>query len=76
MGPSQGKTSNLNGVRIVAAMTGRPSAWSGDTPRPFVRPVPMGQLAGRRLRRSGTPLDGWHRAHGAHMKEAGTGCAP
>jgi len=78
MGPSQGKTSNMNGVRIVAGITGQAVGTIGTTtPRPFVHPVLMGQLAGRRLRRVWrTPLHDWHLAHGAHMKEAGAWLRP
>ncbi|MEQ8663705.1 MAG: aminomethyltransferase, partial [Gammaproteobacteria bacterium] len=78
MGPSQGKLSNVNGIRILAELTGRDiGAVGATTPRPFVHPVPMVALAGRRLRRSWrTPLDPWHRAHGALMHEAGTWLRP
>ena len=74
MGPSQGKHANVNGLRILAELTGQDiGAVGATTPRPFVHPVPLAALAGRRLRRAWrTPLDGWHRAHGGVMHEAGT----
>ncbi|MEQ8496974.1 MAG: glycine cleavage T C-terminal barrel domain-containing protein, partial [Gammaproteobacteria bacterium] len=78
MGPSQGKLSNVNGIRVLAELTGRDiDAVGATTPRPFVHPVPMAALAGRRLRRAWrTPLDAWHRAHGGIMQEAGTWLRP
>ncbi|MEX2482316.1 MAG: glycine cleavage T C-terminal barrel domain-containing protein [Gammaproteobacteria bacterium] len=78
MGPSQGKTSNMNGLRIVAGLTGQSvGAVGATTPRPFVYPVPMAQLAGRRLRRVWrTPLHDWHVGQAAQMKEAGTWLRP
>ena len=74
MGPSQGKHANVNGLRILAELTGQEIGVVGaTTPRPFVHPVPLAALAGRRLRRVWrTPLDAWHRAHGGVMHEAGT----
>lgn len=78
MGPSQGKTSNMNGLRIVAGLTGQTvGALGATTPRPFVYPVPMAQLAGRRLRRVWrTPLHDWHIGRAAQMNEAGTWLRP
>ncbi len=78
MGPSQGKLSNMNGVRILAHLRGSDvNAIGVTTTRPFTYPVPMGILAGRRLRRQWhTPMDELHRAHGADMGEAGTWLRP
>ncbi|MGE0483540.1 MAG: 2Fe-2S iron-sulfur cluster-binding protein [Gammaproteobacteria bacterium] len=78
MGPSQGKVSNVNGIRLLAAARNSTVADIGiTTPRPFVQPVPLAALAGRRLRHAArTPLDAWHRAAGAHMKEAGAWLRP
>ena len=73
MGPSQGKLSNLNGIRIVAEFNRQPVGNVGTvTPRPFVYPVPIGKLAGRRIRRERrTSLDDYHRNQRADIKENG-----
>lgn len=78
MGPSQGKTSNMNGLRILARHTGRPvGAVGATTPRPFTHPVPIAALAGRRVRRCWrTPIHAWHAANGADLREAGTWLRP
>lgn len=78
MGPSQGKTSNMNGVRILAHLTDRDVGSVGvTTPRPFVQPVSMAKLAGRRHRRQWlTPLHAWHVAAGARMMESGAWLRP
>ena len=50
MGPSQGKHSNMNGLRILARLTGKsPQEVGTTTARPFYHPVPMSHLAGPRL---------------------------
>ena len=73
MGPSQGKISNMNAVRIVARLNGASIDETGSTTaRPFYQPVPIGHLAGRRfhpMRR--TPIHQWHADHGAHFYHAG-----
>ena len=73
MGPSQGKTSNMNGVRFIAHKCGRDvDAIGVSTPRPFYHPVAMGALAGRRLRREWhTPMHESHLARGAEMMDTG-----
>lgn len=73
MGPSQGKLSNMNGVRYLARHQGRDvDAVGTTTTRPFWQPVTMGALAGRRLRRERmTPLHAFHVAAGADMMDAG-----
>ena len=73
MGPSQGKGSNMNGVRFVAHQRQREvDAIGVTTPRPFYHPVPMGTLAGRRLRREWhTPMHEYHLAQGADMMDTG-----
>jgi sarcosine oxidase, subunit alpha len=67
MGPSQGKHSNLNALRILAA-------WRGDamgahaltTSRPMFHPVPMAHLAGRGfMPERKTPMDADHARLGA-----------
>jgi len=78
MGPSQGKLSNMNAVRILARLNGRTINETGTTTsRPFHQPVPLGQLAGRRLRPiRRTPLHSWHVAAGAKMVHAGDWLRP
>lgn len=78
MGPSQGKTSNMNGVRILAELNNKAVGAIGvTTPRPFTHPVPIGRLAGRRMRRQWcTPLHSFHAAAHADLQEAGTWLRP
>lgn len=48
MGPSQGKHSSMNALRILAHYTGRAPGETGTTTaRPFFHPVPLAILAGR-----------------------------
>ncbi|HEY0301432.1 MAG TPA: FAD-dependent oxidoreductase, partial [Rhizomicrobium sp.] len=77
MAPDQGKTANVNGLAIMAGLTGRDIAQSGTVrPRfPFV-PMSIGAFAGeargslyRPFRQ--TPLHAWHAAHGAAFEEYG-----
>jgi sarcosine oxidase subunit alpha len=67
MGPSQGKHSNMNALRILAKVRGEPIESLGPTTaRPMFHPVPLSHLAGRGFtpgRR--TPLDSHHEALGA-----------
>ncbi len=78
MGPSQGKLSNMNAVRILARLNGTSINETGSTTsRPFHQPVPIGHLAGRRfhpLRR--TPVHDWHVNAGAEMTHAGAWLRP
>ena len=73
MGPSQGKHSNTNGIRIVARLMNRTVAETGAiTSRPFFHPVPMGILGGRSFhptRRS--PVHRRHEELGAVFMRAG-----
>ena len=73
MGPSQGKHSNLNGLRILAQVRGESIEHHAlSTARPMFHPVPMYQLAGRGFtpeRR--TALDADHEARGAVWMPAG-----
>lgn len=73
MGPSQGKHSNMNALRILARLTGKePQQVGTTTARPFFHPVPMGLLSGRGFtpeRR--TPLHARHAALGARWIPAG-----
>jgi sarcosine oxidase, subunit alpha len=73
MGPSQGKHSNMNAIRILAKIRGLPVEKIGTTTsRPFFHPTPIGHLAGRgfhphRL----TSLHAWHAAHGGEFTDVG-----
>lgn len=78
MGPTQGKLSNVNAVRILARLNGASINETGTTTsRPFHQPVPIGHLAGRRfhpLRR--TPIHKWHLGANADMAHAGVWLRP
>jgi sarcosine oxidase subunit alpha len=73
MGPSQGKHSNMNALRILARVRGVGLEQLGlTTARPMYHPVPMKLLAGRSFypeRR--TPIDAQHGALGAVWMPAG-----
>jgi len=75
MGPSQGKLSNQNAVRILARLNGKTIDQTGTTTsRPFHHPVSIEHLAGRRfhpLRR--TPMHSWHADNGASFFHVGGG---
>jgi len=78
MGPSQGKHSNMNAVRLLAHILGQPIGDVGTTTaRPFFHPVPLGHLAGRGfhpVRR--TALHSRHEKLGAAFMEAGVWLRP
>src|SRR5579863_2716887 len=73
MGPSQGKHSHMNALRILARYRGVGVEQLGlTTARPMYHPVPLKLLAGRSFypeRR--TPVDGLHAALGAVWMPAG-----
>lgn len=73
MGPSQGKHSNINALRILARIRGAsPEAIGTTTARPMFHPVPLAHLAGRGFtpeRR--TALDAEHVSLGAVWMPAG-----
>jgi sarcosine oxidase, subunit alpha len=73
MGPSQGKHSNMNAIRILARIRQLPVERIGTTTaRPFFHPTPIGHLAGRGLHPHRlTTLHGWHEAHGAEFTDVG-----
>ena len=73
MGPSQGKHSNMNAIRVLAKLRDEPIAKVGSTTaRPFFHPVPLGHLAGRTFHpERRTPLHDWHTAHGATFTTVG-----
>ncbi|HEX9451518.1 MAG TPA: glycine cleavage T C-terminal barrel domain-containing protein [Burkholderiales bacterium] len=78
MGPSQGKHSNMNAIRILAKLLHKsPGEVGSTTARPFFHPVPMSHLAGRgfhpyRL----TPLHSRHESAGAVFMQAGVWLRP
>jgi sarcosine oxidase subunit alpha len=73
MGPSQGKHSNMNGIRILARKRNHSIDETGSTTaRPMFHPVPIKALAGQRLRpMRRTVLHEFHVSHGAQFMEAG-----
>ncbi|UBF30293.1 (2Fe-2S)-binding protein (plasmid) [Kovacikia minuta CCNUW1] len=73
MGPSQGKHSNMNALRILARITGKsPGQVGTTTARPFFHPVPLSHLAGRGfMPERQTPLHSRHTALGATFLLAG-----
>jgi len=82
MGTDQGKTSNLNGLGLMAAARGIDVAAAGTTTfRPPYTPASLGALAGRNVgphfqpeRR--TAMHGWHETHGGVRLEAGLWLRP
>jgi sarcosine oxidase subunit alpha len=73
MGPSQGKHSNMNAIRVLAKLRGEPIAKVGSTTaRPFFHPVALGHLAGRTFHpERHTPLHGWHEKNSATFTSVG-----
>ncbi|HEX7812841.1 MAG TPA: glycine cleavage T C-terminal barrel domain-containing protein, partial [Burkholderiales bacterium] len=78
MGPSQGKHSNMNAIRILAKLLGKPPGEVGSTTaRPFFHPVAMSQLAGRGFHPQRlTPLHSRHEKEGAVFMQAGVWLRP
>ena len=77
MGTDQGRTSNVNGLAVLAATLGTDISAVGTTTfRPPYSPVALGAIAGREvgpdqapIRR--TPMHDWHAAHGARFVTVG-----
>ena len=77
MGTDQGRTSNVNGLAVLAATLGSEIPAVGTTTfRPPYSPVALGAIAGREVgvdqapvRR--TPMHDWHAAHGATFVTVG-----
>jgi len=77
MGTDQGRTSNVNGLAVLAASLGREIPAVGTTTfRPPFSPVTLGAIAAEGvadhldpIRR--TPLHDWHLAHGGEMLNVG-----
>ena len=78
MGPSQGKHSNMNGLRVLARLTGQsPQQIGTTTARAFFHPVPMAHLAGRGfVPERHTPLRAHHERLGAVWMPAGVWMRP
>jgi sarcosine oxidase subunit alpha len=78
MGPSQGKHSNLNVLRVLCRLTGQDIAsLEMTTARPFVNPVPLGHLAGRIFSpHRQTPVQQRHKEAGASFMQAGNWLRP
>jgi sarcosine oxidase, subunit alpha len=78
MGPSQGKHSNMNAIRILAKLRGlQPGDVGTTTARPFFHPVPLSHLAGRGFHpHRETPFHPRHAALGAKWMQAGIWLRP
>lgn len=82
MGIDQGKTSNINGLAIMAELRHEPIAAVGTTTfRPPYTPVTIGAIAGPHVGRHFEPirrtaLHDWHEANGARTIEAGQWVRP
>jgi sarcosine oxidase subunit alpha len=78
MGPSQGKHSNLNALRVLARILGQSPAVIGTTTaRPFYHPVPLSHLAGRGFHaHRETPLHARHDKLDAVFMNAGDWLRP
>jgi sarcosine oxidase subunit alpha len=78
MGPSQGKHSNMNAVRVLAKIRGEPiEAVGTTTARPFFHPVPMAILSGAgSTRERVTPLHARHESLRAKFMHAGQWLRP
>lgn len=78
MGPSQGKHSNMNGIRILARQTGKSIDQTGSTTaRPMFHPTPVSHLAGMRFRPERlTAMQAWHVSAKAKFMEAGNWLRP
>ena len=82
MGTDQGRTSNINGLTLMAGLRGEDIPATGTTTfRPPFTPVSLGALSGRRIgphfrpeRR--TPMHDWHVEQGAHFVRAGAWLRP
>ncbi|MCU0870038.1 MAG: FAD-dependent oxidoreductase, partial [Burkholderiales bacterium] len=78
MGPSQGKHSNMNAIRLLARIRGQsPGEVGTTTSRPFFHPVPLSHLAGRGFHpERRTPLHAQHEGLGAVWMPAGNWLRP
>lgn len=78
MGPSQGKHSNMNAIRILARIRQLPVEKIGSTTaRPFFHPTPIGHLGGRGFHpHRYTAMHEWHVENGGVMMDAGMWMRP
>ncbi|WP_439503588.1 2Fe-2S iron-sulfur cluster-binding protein [Methylophaga sp.] len=78
MGPSQGKHSNMNAIRILARIRDLPVEKIGTTTaRPFFHPTPIGHLGGRGFHpHRYTAMHEWHIENGGIMTAAGLWMRP
>jgi sarcosine oxidase, subunit alpha len=78
MGPSQGKHSNMNAIRILARIKGKSIEEIGSTTaRPFFHPVPLSHLAGRSFHPERlTPMHTRHQQADAKFMQAGPWLRP
>ncbi|MEM9448535.1 MAG: FAD-dependent oxidoreductase [Cyanobacteria bacterium P01_E01_bin.6] len=78
MGPSQGKHSNMNALRILARINGQSPGHVGTTTaRPFFHPVPLSHLAGRGFSPvRHTPMHDRHALCGATFMRTGQWLRP
>ncbi len=78
MGPSQGKHSNMNAIRILAKIRDLPVEKIGTTTaRPFFHPTPMGHLGGRSFHSHRlTSIHSWHKSAGAFFVDVGAWSRP
>jgi len=78
MGPSQGKHSNMNAIRILAKIRNLPVEKIGTTTaRPFFHPTPMGHLGGRSFHSHRlTSIHSWHKSAGAFFVDVGAWSRP
>lgn len=78
MGPSQGKHSNMNAIRILAKIRDLPIEKVGSTTaRPFFHPTPIGHLAGRNFHPMRlTALHTWHESAKAEFVQVGAWMRP
>ena len=82
MGTDQGKTSNVNALALLGALTGRAAPEVGTTRfRPPFAPVTLGAIVGCRVGALYRPLrhlpaEAWHVAHGALLENFGDWCRP
>jgi len=78
MGPSQGKHSNMNAIRILARIRALPVEKIGTTTaRPFFHPTPFGHLGGRSFHSHRlTGIHAWHEAANASFVDVGAWSRP
>lgn len=77
-GPSQGKWSSINTIRLLAEINGKTVAETGKTTsRAPARPIKLGNLAGQMMEPVRvSPIHAWHEAQGATMMVAGEWMRP